>query len=420
MAANQHDSGSDLYSYNTFTGNPSTKRSNNFLWWCSGAYQSILQKYPSEHTRFSGLGAVLLATFLLAALSAGYAFYTIFDNAFLSVIFALIWGAIIFNFDRFLVSTMRKYGVPIRNQLYIAIPRIVLAILVGVTIARPLELKLFDKEINTRVAANLQDKVTQFDSIARAEKAVEINNALLEKQQLMARKQSITDTLHGLQQAYLAEADGTGGSGARGIESITKLKMEAYNNAQLQFAPESAKIDEQLFMHDSILNRSRLDIAQRKLIYESSLQQNIGFLERNKALTDLTSKESSVYWACLLISLLIIIIEVAPVLSKLIMQSGPYDVALAREELSQMAASENEIRRDKLMFFEKRKRLYEINQTLSKELSEQVSSLQKKHIKIELEDWEKGGTGTTPAKAPLDEVMKQIKSQYNYSEENLL
>ena len=53
----------------------------------------------------------MLATFVLAALSAGYAMYSVFNNGALGGLFAVVWGLIIFNFDRFLVSTMRKYGV---------------------------------------------------------------------------------------------------------------------------------------------------------------------------------------------------------------------------------------------------------------------------------------------------------------------
>ena len=80
--------------------------------------------------------------------------------------------------------------------------------------------------------------------------------------------------------------------------------------------------------------------------YEAQVRADVGFLERNKALSDLSERENSVFWANLLISLLIILIETGPILSKLIMNTGPYDLALAREELGQMAGSEKAMRRD--------------------------------------------------------------------------
>ena len=126
-----------LYSYDSF-GEKKKPADNNFLWWCSGAHQKLLKQFPSEHSKYSGLGAVLLATFVLATISAGYAIYTVFGNWLWTIGFAIIWGLIIFNFDRFLVSTMRKYGVSRRKQIMMAVPRLALALLIGVVIARPL------------------------------------------------------------------------------------------------------------------------------------------------------------------------------------------------------------------------------------------------------------------------------------------
>src|SRR5688572_25925026 len=108
----------------------------NFLWWCSGAHQDLLQEFPSEHSKYAGIGGVILATFVLAAIAGGYAIYSVFGDWLWTIGFAIIWGLIIFNFDRFLVSTMRKYGVSKGQQIRMAIPRVLLALLIGVTIAR--------------------------------------------------------------------------------------------------------------------------------------------------------------------------------------------------------------------------------------------------------------------------------------------
>src|SRR5579859_3485791 len=158
MAANNNGKLNGLYSYDSFTGN--TKKSDgHFLWWCAGAHQQLLKEYPSEHTKYAGLGGVILATFALASLSAGYSIYSVFNNWLWAVAFAILWGLIIFNFDRFLVSTMRKYGVSQRKQLWMAAPRLALALLIGFTIARPLELKIFEKEIDVQMAANRHQKM---------------------------------------------------------------------------------------------------------------------------------------------------------------------------------------------------------------------------------------------------------------------
>src|ERR1700761_4000391 len=153
MAASENGRQESLYTYESFNGSRKEQPvERHFLWWCAGAYQRLLKDCPSEHAKYAGLGGVILATFALASLSAGYAIYSVFDNPLWAFGFALLWGLIIFNFDRFLVSTMRKYGMSRRRQVWIAAPRIVLALLIGITIARPLELKIFEKKIAGRVA----------------------------------------------------------------------------------------------------------------------------------------------------------------------------------------------------------------------------------------------------------------------------
>ena len=347
-----------LYTYDHFSGTEgNTKRQpreSHFLWWCAGAYQGLLKDCPSEQTKYAGLGGVILATFVLAALSAGYAIYSVFNNPLWAVGFALIWGLIIFNFDRFLVATMRKYGVSRKKQLWMAMPRIALALLIGFTIARPLELKIFEKEIDVQITENRHAKLLLNDSLLQAENRTLLATAQGERQRLATRKSGLEDSLHRLQQAYVQEADGTGGSLHRGIDKLTRLKQEAYQSALQQYSPELRELEGQIHYQDSIIMGANAEKQVKQRGYEAQVTADVGFLEKNKALSDLSAREGSVFWANLLISLLIILIETGPVLSKLIMSTGPYDLALAKMELLQMAASEDEIRREKELIQDKK------------------------------------------------------------------
>ncbi|MDH7461478.1 DUF4407 domain-containing protein [Chitinophagaceae bacterium 26-R-25] len=406
-----------VYGYDDFQ-KKTEKPESNFLWWCSGAYTDLLRKYPSEHTKYAGIGGVILATFVLAAISSGYAVYSVFGNWYWTIAFAIIWGLIIFNFDRFLVSTMRKYGVSARKQLLLAVPRFALALLIGITIARPLELKIFEKEIDVKVAQNRHDKILLNDSLLQKELQTAQTEAQQERSRLMARKGMLEDTLHTLQQAYIQEADGTGGSGKRGIDKLTKLKMEAYNNALKQFAPELKQLDSSIHYQDSIINSQLAGLDVKKKNYEAELQTKVGFLERNKALADLSREESSVWWSSLCISLLIILIEIGPILSKLIMNVGPYDIALSQMELIQMARSENEMRRDKELLHEKMQLIFRHKKDITEDTLNKAKALQQKYIQSDLDKWEKGDS---PNKhAPLDNAMKDIKSKYDFEEESVI
>lgn len=409
-----------LYTYDSFGEKKKPVEKSNFLWWCAGAHEKLLKQFPSEHSKYSGLGAVLLATFVLATLSAGYAIYTVFGNWLWTIGFAIIWGLIIFNFDRFLVSTMRKYGVSRRKQIMMAIPRLFLALLIGVVIARPLEMKIFEKEINVKMTENLHKKIQLNDSLLAMEYKNQLVNAATEKQQLLGRKLAIEDTLHNLQTSYLQEADGTGGSMQRGIENITRLKQDAFNLSRTQFAPELLSLEQNMRSQDSIIGTAKASMEDKRKRFETAAIANMGFLERNKALADLSAQESSVFWASLLISMLIILIEIGPVLSKLMMPLGPYDIALAKEELLNMANEEGEIRKDRNERFERRKVYREKQKEMSDQLAEKLTQLQQKNIDRELDKWERGEWKPEDHRASMDEVMRKIKSQYQFKEDDLL
>lgn len=410
------------YTYDSFTGvgiREKKPTESHFLWWCAGAYQELLKDCPSEQTKYAGLGGVLLATFVLAALSAGYAIYSVFSEPVWAVLFAVIWGLIIFNFDRFLVATVRKYGVSRRKQIWMATPRIALALLIGFTIARPLELKIFEKEIDVQITADRHQKLLLNDSLLQVENRATLATALGERERLTTRQLALQDTLHRLQQAYIEEADGTGGSGRRGIEQLTRLKQEAYLAAQQRANPELQLLQQQIGYQDSLIREANAGRAIKNRQYEAQVASDVGFLEKNKALSDLSAHESSVFWANLLISLLIILIETGPILSKLIMSVGPYDLALAGMELKQMAAVEEEMRQDREMVNEKKKSILGRKKEMTADLLEQLSALQKKHVKEELDQWERG-EDKIPGRMSLEDVTRRIRQRYDFRQEDVL
>src|SRR5687768_10254111 len=113
-----------------------------FFWWCSGANIKVLADYPTEHSKYFGIGGTVLFTALMASLAGGYSFNTAFDNVYLSILFGAFWGAMIFNLDRYIVSTFGvgdgKKSISWR-ELWSATPRLLMAILIGFVIAVPLE-----------------------------------------------------------------------------------------------------------------------------------------------------------------------------------------------------------------------------------------------------------------------------------------
>ena len=127
---------------------------NNFLWWCAGANRDVLRQCPTEWAKYAGMGGTILSTACMAALSGGYAISTVFDSTIIAILFGFFWGfVIIFNLDRLIVNTMYSDGkVTISiKEFFSGLPRILLAILLGFVISTPLELKIYEKSINTKI-----------------------------------------------------------------------------------------------------------------------------------------------------------------------------------------------------------------------------------------------------------------------------
>ena len=160
-----------------------------FFWWCSGASQKILKQCSSEKSKYVGVGATVFFTGVFAVLSGAYALYMVFDNFILAFLFGLIWGLMIFNLDRYIVSSMRKEGKFIK-EFKMAFPRIILAVILSIVIARPLELKIFEKEINAEMS------IMEQEFLSEQQNAVNVRFEKEQKQlqeQIAVLKKEITD-----------------------------------------------------------------------------------------------------------------------------------------------------------------------------------------------------------------------------------
>lgn len=300
-----------------------------FFWYCSGANFSILKKCPTEESKYVGIGATVFFTGLLASLSGGYALYTVFKSVWASMLFGLVWGAMIFNLDRYIVSSMKKQG-GFWGDFKMAIPRMILAVLLALVISKPLELRIFQTEINAelitmeqKVYKDQEDKVkiryaAQMDTL-RGEMAVlksEISNK--EKQRNL------------LDEDARKEADGTGGSGNRGLKTIYAAKKADAEKAQTELNQLIALNQPRIDQKNKAL--SLLDSLQTAEISKLNREHYDGFASRIDALGHLTSQSNAIWMASLFITLLFIAIETAPVFVKLLSPRGPYDDLLEKHE----------------------------------------------------------------------------------------
>lgn len=293
-----------------------------FFWICSGSHVSTLENCESEAGKYAGIGATIFFTGLFAAVAAGYALYTVFDSVIWAMLFGVIWGLMIFNLDRYIVSGMRKEGSGFK-QFFVALPRLILALLISIVIAKPLEMKIFEKEIAEELAVMHQETLAEQEDLIRQryageQEAVSSQIARLEKQ--IQDKEAVRDELV---RVAREEADGTGGSMRRNAGPIYQIKKTDADKAEAELR-DIRNINEELITQQ----RTRLGQIESAIATDMArLSSDItdGPAARMEALSRLTRESDAIYWANVFIILLFLAVETAPIFVKLISHRGPYD-----------------------------------------------------------------------------------------------
>jgi hypothetical protein len=179
---------------NTYYQKPVSKFTR-FLWWAAGADIYFLERSPmQDRVKYAGIGGIVFCTGVLAAFSGGFAFHTIFGpkgeaieigaltslaDVLGSSIFGFLWGLIIFNLDRFIVSSTGKgdgTDAITGKEFLQALPRIIIAVILGFAISAPLEIKILQSEIDAELQ-KFQEKYVQelnqeTDKVANQQKAI--------------------------------------------------------------------------------------------------------------------------------------------------------------------------------------------------------------------------------------------------------
>ena len=293
---------------------------------CSGADTDILEDCSvGEQNKYAGIGATVFFTAVMAFIAGSYALYTVFDNLYTSVFFGLIWGLLIFNLDRYIVSTIKKTG-HIIDELIQASPRIVLAVIIAVVISKPLELKIFEKEIN-QVLLEQKNELTLANKSQLAEQftpnieSLE-NDILILQQQIDSRETEVNQ----LYDTYIAEAEGTAGTKLLGKGPVYKEKREKHDGllAELQ----ELKLD-----NKAKINAIESKIATLKGDYDTQVESSQPIIDNFDGLMARVNALGKLPWLpSFFIFLLFLAIETSPIFAKLLSPKGAYDFKLEDQE----------------------------------------------------------------------------------------
>lgn len=333
-----------------------------FFHFCSGATPEILQRpeCSTEQIKYSCIGATVFFTGVMASISGGYALYKVFgDQAVhipstfandpfsipVPVIFGLFWGAMIFNLDRYIVQSIRKED-DIYRQILNALPRIFLAVMLSLVITKPLELKIFEREIESQLAReteqlrkdeeNSQETAANSNEISR----LTAQSTLLTNEILNKETQRNDFNLIAQQ-----ELDGTGGSSEEGAGPIYRAKLSDAAKIETELSELRKRNNALIGLNDkriADLNKQKSDSISAVVDAKKSAD---GILGRLSALGKLTQykADATAFWIELGVIALFMCIETAPVFAKIISKRGSYDAILERLEAEVFAEEKEQL-----------------------------------------------------------------------------
>ncbi len=334
---------------------PKSNRVMRFLWKAAGGDRYLLEQATySDQVKYMCLGGIVFATGAMAGLAGGYAFYTIFSpktadvlnkikmhaenasyigtdlpTAIIAIVFGIIWGLIIFNIDRFIVTSTGKGDGTEKitmQEFKGAIPRIIMGAIIAITISKPIEIRMFKTEIDLAVQKQ-QDKEKEMgimQATANYEKKIE------ETKQKLGKIQNEIDTKDStvsvLRLEIAKEITGKNGNGA------------AYGPRAKELERQANIIDSQI--KDLKKTPEYLSALEDMKVYNEERKKDIFDAEQKAATLDglliriQKAHEIAGFWISLFITLLFMAIELTPVFFKLMLTKTPYDyLAENRDEM---------------------------------------------------------------------------------------
>lgn len=303
---------------------------------CSGADKDLLEGCSEgEQTKYVGIGATIFFTAVMAFLASSYALFTVFDSIYPAIAFGIVWSLLIFNLDRFIVSTIRKRD-KIGSEFLQATPRIILAVIIAIVISKPLEIKIFEKEINTvllkeknAMALNNKKEVANYFKSDLDKNKTEIDKLKSE----ITNKEKDVNTLY---ETYITEAEGTAGTKKLGKGPVFKEKIAKHDLAKQELdtlqKTNLAKIAEM----EKNTKTLQTDLDKKVSETQPIIDGFDGLMARINALDKLPWLPS------FFIMLLFLAIETSPIIAKLLSPKGEYDYKLEDLETALKATIEQD------------------------------------------------------------------------------
>lgn len=312
-----------------------------FLWWLATAEKEILVDSVVDRNRYRIIGMTVLATWVFATFTWAYFFSTVVDSFFISAALGLFMGFIILTVDRALIKGITKFN---KRKVAPLLFRGLLALTIGTFMAQPAVLYMFDKEIRLQTSLDNEKKKMlkqqELETLFKSQK----EDLIKQRDAIRSELSSKYDAVSKARENFLAETDGSGGTGKIGIKDIAIAKRNEYQKLDAEYQALLKEDQPRLDSADAALKMIGDKIKAEEANF--TLYLNNGFLTRVEALSNLLKNNDALLFRYYLVVFILMLIELMPVIAKTILPSGSYDEKVMLREEMEIAIANSNIRKE--------------------------------------------------------------------------
>ncbi|MER6827475.1 DUF4407 domain-containing protein [Streptosporangium sp. NPDC000563] len=352
----------------------------------TGVDEKILASVPQERSRYTSLGGIVASTALIAGASLLGALTLIFSASPLYLLpVAALWGLNIANIDRFLITSLAgdSDGWSRWGNLLV---RLAVALAIGVFIAEPLTLKIFQERLDRQIMAERDQVISQTESrykrcnplkgpapggvdcadfvLDGGDRATAVEDNMTQQQSLLkaAEDRLAADTK---EEEKLKErrdreclggrripnwTTGVPGNGpeckVRNNELATFVANHNIPRQQEEVARLKAKLGSLAADRASAETESAAALSKKiteRVEEKKRAYTHIGLLERWEALGTVAGQSGMVNFAHWLLRVIFVLLDCMPIISKMLNGKTEYDRLLTQELRAGSACHEAEL-----------------------------------------------------------------------------
>ena len=323
---------------------------NRALYYSAGVDVQLLKHCPSyDRVKLQGIGGTVMATAALAFISGSYAFYTVFGpNAvdgpdelsfgwmMVACFFGLVWSAVIYNLDRFIVSTTGHgdgTDTVTGGEFLRALPRILMAVLIGIVLSKPLEIRIMKTEIDAELKNRQQEYADNYLNDARKKREDAVAKITAVKDDLNKQKDKKNQELQGFRQEvakaeaeYRKEMDGGAGGRGRGEGEVARAKKALLEKNTVVLEENNARLLPEINELQARIKAKELEVEEADKAYKKAEVDSVtqgqrlnGLIKRIEIAHDISPK------ATLFLTLMLIFIEISPLFFKMMLTLSTID-----------------------------------------------------------------------------------------------